>query len=99
MKTLRSVAATLISAAIVVGLAPAAAAAPADDPTVTPQAECTPGWYYRSTSRGADSHAKVGSTQSNYNGSSSTATMTLTSTTSGTVSTTITGGTSIERES
>lgn len=56
---------------------------------------CSAGWYFRNTGRGANSHSKVGNTQSNYNGTGSSALMTLTATTSGTASTTVSGSQNI----
>lgn len=44
------------------------------------QGLCSAGWYFRNTGRGADAHSKVGNTQSNYNGTGSSALMTLTAT-------------------
>ena len=78
----------LVAAFGTLGVSPVAAA-PSD---ISPQSACSPGWYYRSISRGADTHSRVGPTQSDYNGTSTTAKMTLTATKSGTISTTVTGG-------
>lgn len=71
-------------------------AAAADTPDVHPDSLCSAGWYYRTTSRGADQHAKVGPTQSDYNGTATSAVMTLTATKSGKVSSTVTGGGSVD---
>lgn len=92
----RSTTAAVLAAVLVLGAPAVATAAPADDePEAIAHGACAPGWYYRTTSRGADTHSRIGPTHSNYNGTSSKATMTVTSTKSGTVSSSISGGTKV----
>lgn len=78
-----------VALSIPAGVAHASVDAPTD---VHPNSLCSAGWYYRITSRGADTHSKVGPTQSDYNGTSTTAKMTLEASASGTVTSTVSGG-------
>lgn len=61
----------------------------------TPYGACSAGWKYRSTGRGADTHFKVGATQSNFNGTSGTASSTFSAKVSGTASVTVSGGANV----
>jgi hypothetical protein len=59
------------------------------------QSLCTSAWSYSITGRGADSQQGVGAAQSDHNGTASAASVTFTSTTSGTVSATSSGSSDI----
>lgn len=83
---------TLTAVIITAGLLAIGSLTPAYATDAGTEGACNPGWYYRSTGRGADTHSQVGATQSDYNGTGSTALMTLTAQTSGSVSATISGG-------
>lgn len=85
----------LAVAGLVVGPAISASAATTPSVDLSRSGACSAGWYYSPTGRGADTHSKIGPTQSDYNGTASNATVTFTATTSGTVSTSVSGGTNV----
>lgn len=98
MRQRSKISTVLMSALLLIGLVgvvPAQASNPTRQISVAdaqPNGLCQAAWYYRSTSRGADSHFKIGPTQSNYNGTTSTATSTFSAQASGTVGATINSG-------
>jgi hypothetical protein len=91
----RLVVAAVIAATLVVGVSPAAMAAPPGSPDPPPEGACTPGWYFTPTGRGADWFSAVGPTHSDFNGTDATASMTLTSTSTGTVSASMSGSANV----
>lgn len=86
----KTLAATVGIAAIlgVIGVAQPAIAAPVHSDT---KSLCSSGWSYVPIARGADSFSRVGSPQSDYNGTKTTERATFSAQTAGTVSATFTG--------
>lgn len=87
--------AALVTMILVAAVLLGAADAHATGEEPTPRGACDAGWYFSTTSRGADTHSRIGVTQSNYNGTTSTATSTFTAQATGTVSATVSGGANV----
>lgn len=90
----------VLAAVFAGGVAPATAAestpqgvSSADDTDAS--ARCTAGWRYQPTARTSNTLTKIGPTHSSHNGTGAAATMTLTSTVSGTVSASWTGSANV----
>ncbi|MCU1507839.1 MAG: hypothetical protein QOI02_1175 [Actinomycetota bacterium] len=94
---MKAMALTAVGAAValVAGVVTAAPAQAVRESSAHPEAACSAGWYWRATGRGADTFGRVGSTHSDYNGTNSNASVEFTSSTSGTVGSTVSGSTEI----